>query len=38
MATIYNEILIQAPLEKIWEVLATPDLLDKYDPTVKTLF
>ncbi len=35
MATIYNEILIQAPLEKIWEVLATPDLLDKYDPTVK---
>jgi ligand-binding SRPBCC domain-containing protein len=35
MATIYNEIVIQAPLEKIWEVLATPDLLDRYDPTVK---
>ena len=35
MATIRNEILIKAPIEKIWEVLATPDLLDKYDPTVK---
>jgi ligand-binding SRPBCC domain-containing protein len=35
MATIRNEILIQAPPEKIWQVLATPDLLDKYDPTVK---
>lgn len=35
MATIHNEILIQAPLEKIWEVLATPELLDKYDPTVR---
>src|SRR5882757_9945282 len=35
MATIHNEILIQALLDKIWQVLATPDLLDKYDPTVK---
>jgi ligand-binding SRPBCC domain-containing protein len=35
MATIHNEIIIQASPEKIWEVLATPDLLDKYDPTVK---
>src|SRR5258705_12876859 len=35
MARIYNEILIQAPLEKIWQVLEAPDLLDKYDPTVK---
>ncbi len=35
MSTIHNEILIQAPIEKIWEVLATPELLDKYDPTVR---
>jgi len=35
MATIHNEVLIHAPLEKIWDVLATPDLLDKYDPTVR---
>jgi len=35
MGTLRNEILIQASLEKVWEVLATPDLLDKYDPTVK---
>ncbi len=35
MAIIRNEILIKAPVEKIWDVLATPDLLDKYDPTVK---
>jgi len=35
MATIHNEILINAPLEKIWDILATPDKLDKYDPTVK---
>jgi ligand-binding SRPBCC domain-containing protein len=34
MATIHNEIIIKAPAEKIWSVLATPDLLEKYDPTV----
>jgi ligand-binding SRPBCC domain-containing protein len=34
MATLYNEIVIKAPVEKIWKVLATPDLLEKYDPTV----
>jgi ligand-binding SRPBCC domain-containing protein len=35
MGVIHNEILIEAPLEKIWEVLASPELLDKYDPTVR---
>ncbi|MBI1767072.1 MAG: SRPBCC family protein [Bacteroidetes bacterium] len=35
MGTIHNEILIQAPVEKIWGVLASPELLDKYDPTVR---
>ena len=35
MATIHNEIIIKAPAEKIWSVLATPDLLEKYDPTVR---
>lgn len=35
MGIIHNEILIQAPVEKIWEVLASPELLDKYDPTVR---
>lgn len=35
MAILHNEILIKAPVEKIWEVLATPDILDKYDPTVR---
>lgn len=35
MATIRNEIIIKAPAEKIWSVLATPDLLEKYDPTVR---
>jgi uncharacterized protein YndB with AHSA1/START domain len=34
MATIHNEILINATADKIWRVLATPELLDKYDPTV----
>jgi len=35
MATIHNEIVIEAPIDKIWSVLATPDLLEKYDPTVR---
>src|ERR1044071_1735016 len=35
MGTIHNEIAIQADLEKIWEILAHPGMLDKYDPTVK---
>lgn len=35
MGIIHNEILIQAPVGKIWEVLASPELLDQYDPTVR---
>lgn len=35
MATIHNEIDIDAPADKIWSVLATPDLLEKYDSTVR---
>lgn len=35
MSTIHNEILIEAPVEKIWNVLASPELLEKYDPTVR---
>jgi len=35
MATIKNEILINAPIERIWTALSTVDLLDNFDPTVK---
>lgn len=35
MATIHNEITINASVEKIWEALTNIELLDKYDPTVK---
>ncbi len=35
MTTLHNEITIDAPVEKIWAVLANVDELDKYDPTVK---
>ena len=35
MATIHNEITVNAPVEKIWEALTNIELLDKYDPTVK---
>lgn len=35
MTTLHNEIIISAPIEKIWEVLTEVDMLDKYDPTVK---
>lgn len=35
MATIYNEITVNATVEKIWEALSNIELLDKYDPTVK---
>jgi ligand-binding SRPBCC domain-containing protein len=34
MATLHNKIIIDAPLEKIWDVLSKVDELDKYDPTV----
>src|SRR5688500_12380414 len=36
MSTIHNEITIHAPADKIWSILATPDLLDKYNPTIKS--
>ena len=35
MAIIHNQILIEAPVEKVWEVLASPELLGRYDPTVR---
>ena len=35
MGKINNEIVINASTEKIWNILAEPALLDKYDPTVK---
>jgi ligand-binding SRPBCC domain-containing protein len=35
MATILNEIIIDAPIEKIWEALTEVEILEKYDPTVK---
>jgi ribosome-associated toxin RatA of RatAB toxin-antitoxin module len=35
MATIHNEILINAPIGKIWATLTNLELLEKYDPTVK---
>lgn len=34
MATILNEIVIRAPIEKIWEALSEIETLEKYDPTV----
>lgn len=34
MAVLLNEISINAPIEKIWDVLANVELLDQYDPTV----
>lgn len=35
MTTLQNEILIQAPIHKIWEALSIIDNLEKFDPTVK---
>lgn len=35
MATIHNEILINAPVERMWGILANIEELEKYDPTVK---
>lgn len=35
MTTLYNEIAIDAPLEKIWAILSNIEELDQYDPTVK---
>jgi ribosome-associated toxin RatA of RatAB toxin-antitoxin module len=35
MATIHNEIIINAPAGKIWDALSNMEKLDQYDPTVK---
>jgi ribosome-associated toxin RatA of RatAB toxin-antitoxin module len=35
MATIHNEITVNASTEKLWSILTNLELLDKYDPTVK---
>ncbi len=35
MATIKNEITINAPIEKIWSIMSDVSMLEKYDPTVK---
>lgn len=35
MATLHNEITIDAPIEKIWEALSKMEILDQYDPTVE---
>lgn len=35
MTTLHNEIIINAPIEKIWEALSSIEKLDKFDPTVK---
>lgn len=35
MATIHNEITVNAGIDKLWNILADLELLDKYDPTVK---
>lgn len=35
MTILNNEVIISAPIEKIWEALSVVDNLDKFDPTVK---
>jgi len=35
MTTIYNEITIDAGIDKVWAILTNLELLDQYDPTVK---
>ena len=35
MSILQNEIIIEAPIQKIWDVLAQVDELEQYDPTVK---
>ena len=35
MATIHNEITINANIEKVWAMLTDLELLEQYDPTVK---
>lgn len=35
MATIRNEITVNASIDKLWSILTDLELLDKYDPTVR---
>jgi len=35
MTTLYNEIIIDAPIDIIWKALSNIEELEKYDPTVK---
>ena len=35
MTTLHNEIIINAPIEKVWEALSNIEELGKFDPTVK---
>ena len=35
MATIHNEITVNASIDKIWNILTDLELLDRYDSTVK---
>ena len=35
MATIHNEITVNASIDKLWNILTDLELLDRYDPTVK---
>ncbi|HRC91900.1 MAG: SRPBCC family protein [Saprospiraceae bacterium] len=35
MAIIHNEITVNASIDAVWVMLANPELLDQYDPTVK---
>jgi ribosome-associated toxin RatA of RatAB toxin-antitoxin module len=35
MATIHNEITVNANVDRVWSILTDLELLDKYDPTVK---
>ena len=35
MTTLYNEITVNASIDKIWNILSDLELLDQYDPTVK---
>jgi ligand-binding SRPBCC domain-containing protein len=35
MSILYNEITIDAPIEKIWSSLSNIEELERYDPTVK---
>ena len=35
MATIHNEITVNASIDNVWDILTNLELLEKFDPTVK---